>query len=273
MQLLLHCTDVGCTFGVHAALGRRKLSPQDGGTGLASVDDRFLLNAAAPGACCDLTEGVHLLYQPLPVHVCNNSKCTSQHAACSASAGLLQLKCTPLPQTPSHLVPLLSLPVLWDPPIQPADRRSPAPTQRQQQPTYSPPRLHNQPHPYNEPPPVYPSAPQAPEQAYPPPKAHQQQPQPPPQQLPPQQQRPGSSAGVGRGSSSGSSNPANGSSKPDWWAKPWKLLDSAVQKVDSAVQSIASDLGSNTCAGCGRAMGLGPTLAALGKQWHVGCFR
>lgn len=155
------------------------------------------------------------------------------------------------------------------PPIQPAGRHSPsAPQQQQQQQGYRPPQLYNQPTPHMQPPPVYPSAPQQPAYQTPAPA------KPPPQQ---QQQQQwlggagGSSNGAGRGSSSSSSSPANGGR--DWWSKPLKLLDSAVHKVDSAVQSIASELGGNSCDGCGRAIGLGPTLRALGKQWHVGCFR
>jgi hypothetical protein len=189
------------------------------------------------------------------------------HLPCTLFSPCAHLVCTFCPPAPvPHSRPSAGGPVY--PPIQPAGRHSPsAPQQQQQQQGYRPPQLYNQPTPHMQPPPVYPSAPQQPAYQTPAPA------KPPPQQ---QQQQwlggaGGSSNGAGRGSSSSSSSPANGGR--DWWSKPLKLLDSAVHKVDSAVQSIASELGGNSCDGCGRAIGLGPTLRALGKQWHVGCFR
>lgn len=144
---------------------------------------------------------------------------------------------------------------------------TPAPRQQQQQQppqqqqAYGPPQLYGGPQPVAQPSPVYPSAPQAPPAYYSPPpqqQPHKQQPQ-------QQQQQPPGADGLGDSNGRGrSSSPAV--SSREWWSNPLKLLDSAVQKV-------AREVGSSSCAGCGRAGGLGPTLRALGKEWHPGCFR
>lgn len=158
------------------------------------------------------------------------------------------------------------------PPIQPAHagtNRRQQPPPPQQQLGYQPPAVYPQPYPHTQPANAYPSAPQHqphlnnPSPASQPPRQHQTQ----------QQQRP-NGGGQGSGSGGSSSSGRGGGGGPDWLSKPLKLFGAAAQKVDSAVQSLASELGSSSCAGCGRAVGgFGPTLRALGKEWHPGCFR
>lgn len=193
---------------------------------------------AAACTCCMCMHRQHTLLPPHVFHKPSGAD-PSSHTTLHAPA------CCPL--SPCHTPTPGGGPLY--PPIQPA------PAQQQQQQGCRAPQLFSQPHPQTQIPPVYPQQPAAPAAR-------------PPQQPPPQQQQPAGAAG---NSSSSPNRPGAGSK--EWWSKPLKLLDSAVQKVDSAVQSIASELGSSGCAGCGRAMGLGPTLRALGKEWHPGCFR
>jgi hypothetical protein len=64
----------------------------------------------------------------------------------------------------------------------------------------------------------------------------------------------------------GSSSNGNGTVKQSLWQKPFKMLDSAMQKM-------AAETGSQ-CGGCGKWLGMTPGyVRALGQQWHPHCFR
>lgn len=105
---------------------------------------------------------------------------------------------------------------------------------------------HNSPPSYMQPQPQ-----QQPQQWYPPPQVNRQ-PQPQQQQSPQQQQ-------TGAGSSNGSSM------LQSLMQKPVKLLDTALRKITAESNTL--------CAGCGKSVGFGPVIRALGQQWHPQCFR
>lgn len=104
---------------------------------------------------------------------------------------------------------------------------------------------------HNSPPSYMQPQPQQPQQWYPPSQGNRQ-PQPQQQQSPQQQQ-------TGAGSSNGSSM------LQSLMQKPVKLLDTALRKITAESNTL--------CAGCGKSVGFGPVIRALGQQWHPQCFR